>query len=711
MSVMSVNWATKTELPYGWYRAAGPGEPTFSSGLQFHGSPSLVMHDKNLLSSLSTLGTSVVRFSIGTTTQSSVNHIAMVPYALSYPSEGVYCPSMTAVCKSTALMLTVQCKVNSDPGDMTFEGVALSVSGLTAPSTGTLSSSWHYSSGDDGTVVSVLTYNGTTQGTLQTTVGTDLYVQLTSERPYVGHMGRKIVGDGFLKLTGCDYQVTLAAVAPSTTPTLSYSGYYSNGSQLGNYDLSSHVLDVSPVQNSFYFPGVKAGIFSPEVTVTLKNDTNQWGTFTGYASTGTVYQPPGLFYVRHPKVMAGEPSIFTGFADYSTLKINDTDRTVTVKLESVIGRMLKKSIMPARTLGGSLFVRGEHDEQSLYAPITAGTVTTATGYYGEEGTVVLGRYAGYAIPEIQARDLVAVYPGDETVLVQEVIDWDTEECTFTVKKRPSWLRAGETVNVNKPRIESLKTALEFYEKCIQKPLEKIAGDYGGAPAPIWALGDSYATALTDVLISPSHKFSGAETLQEIINEMLAATGGGMGFDGQGIAVFTPSLNQLTATTQGTFVFSEIAYGQKFIQSTEEAVARVWYNYGWDDDDEKFTVQLEAVAAAGVNGKDITLNSKLVRLTEQAAEATASLIVFWGGGGVLSFMVDPSYWVNFKPGSIADFSDLPASFHVTTAKMLVLQRTIDPETEWLTVTVTELVNAAVEYFRVGVDSIGGDMPVI
>jgi hypothetical protein len=616
---------------------------------------------------------------------------------------------MTAVCNGSALMMTMQCKINSDPGDMTFEGGAFSVSGLVAGTTGGMSSFWQFS-GTEGTVTSVLSYAGTVRGTLQTTIGTSLYFQTLSEKPYVGHMGRLIAGDGFLRVTGCDYQVKLSAAAPSSPPMLSYSGYYNNGSSLGNVDLSEHVLSVSPVQNSFHFPGIREGVFSPEVTVVLKNNTNQWGTFTGQASTGTVYQPPGLFYVRHPKIMGGDPAIFTGFGEYSSLQINELDRTVTLRCTSVIGRILPRVVMPARKLGGSLFTRGDHLAQSLYAPVTIGTVTSATGDSGGGGTIVVGPWGG-PIPEIQRRDLIAAYPGDETVLVEEVLSWSGSECTFTVKKRPSWLRAGNTLNANMPRIESLKTGLEFYDNCIRRPLEKNPGDFGGAPAPIWALADIYAAPLADVWISPSHKFSGAETFQDVIRELLAATGGGMGFDGDGFAVFTPALGQITAPSTGTFSFEEIAFGQQFVQATEEAVARIWYNYAWDDEDERYTVQHEAVTGAGANGKDLTLNSKLVRLTEQAAETTAAMIVFWGGGGVLTFLVDPDYWHNFKPGNIVDFTDLPPSFHLTTARLLVLQRTMDPETEWVAVTVTELVNAASEYFRVGVDQIGGTVPII
>jgi len=705
MSVMTLDWRTKTDLPYGWFKAAGSGQPSFAAtGLQFAGADCLVLHNRNLVDTLDTLGTTTVAFSVGTTASSSVNGIGVVPYATGYP-QNVYCPWLNAVCNGTALMLSLGIKITSDPGDATYQGGAIAYSGLTAGSTGTIVSWWADGGDGNGTITSILKYGASWLGTLLTPVGTTSYLPVTTARPYIGHMGRVMGGSVFLSTGSAVYQTTLLGAAPISPPTLFYSGYYNNGNTLGNYNLSSLVISMSPIQHSMYFPGYKEAVFSPEVRIVLKNEGGAWGSFTGYASSGSAYQPPGLFYVRHTEIQAAAVDLFVGFADYNSLEYDALAKTVSVKLQSVFGRMLDRQAVPATDVGAGVAV----ERTSLWNPGALGEVSTVTGAYGELGTVTV---QGDFVTAVEAGDLIAESGGAETVLVKEFISSETGECVFTVANRPGWLKGGAVLRANRPRLAQLNTLWNFYYSALNEPLNQVDAEaYGGAPAPSWVLSDESKIPLQDIAISPAHKFSGNETFLELAKELLSASGGGMGYDGQTVSFFTPSLPQITGASAGTYSFTTVAYADSFKQGVEQPVSRIVMNYGWDADEKDYAMSLDIESPAGTPGKDLTLSTRLVRLSQQAMETAAALLVFWGGGATVNFLTDADYWTDFKPGLIIDMTDLPSGFHVSQGKFLVIGRVFDPASLWVTVSLLEVPLAVGDFFRVGIDAIGGSTPVL
>jgi hypothetical protein len=705
MSVMSLDWRTKTDLPYGWFKAAGSGQPSFAAtGLQFAGADCLVLHNRNLVDTLDTLGTTTVAFSVGTTASSSVNGIGVVPYATGYP-QNVYCPWLIAVCNGDALMLSLGIKITSDPGDATYQGGAIAYSGLAAGSTGTIVSWWADGGDGNGTITSILKYGASWLGTLLTPVGTTSYLPVTTARPYIGHMGRVMGGEVFLSTGSAVYQTTLSGAAPVSPPTLFYSGYYNNGDTLGNYNLSSMVISLSPIQHSMYFPGYKEAVFSPEVRVVLKNEGGAWGNFTGYASSGSAYQPPGLFYVRHTEIQAAAVDIFVGFADYNTLEYDALAQTVSVKLQSVFGRMLDRQAVPATDVGAGMAA----SRVSLYSPGAFGEVSTVTGAYGELGTVTV---QGDFVTAVEAGDLIAESAGAETVLVKELISAESGECVFTVANRPGWLKGGAVLRANRPRLAQLNMLWEFYVAAISEPLGKVDAEaYGGAPAPSWSLSSESSGPLLDIGISPAYKFSGNETFLELTKELLSASGGGMGYDGQTVSFFTPSLPQITGASAGTYSFETVAYGDSFKQGVEQPVSRIVMNYGWDTDEKDYAMSLDIESPAGTPGKELTLSTRLVRLSQQAMETAAALLVFWGGGATVNFMTDADYWTDFAPGLIIDMTDLPSTYHISQGKFLVIGRVFDPATLWVSVSLLEVPLAVGDFFRVGIDAIGGSTPVL
>lgn len=705
MSVMTLDWRTKTDLPYGWFKAAGSGQPSFAAtGLQFAGAACLVLHNHNLVDTLDTLGTTTVTFTAGTTASSSVNGIGVVPYATGYP-QNVYCPWLNAVCNGTALMLSLGIKITSDPGDATYQGGAIAYSGLTAGSTGTIVSWWADGGDGNGTITSILKYGASWLGTLLTPVGTTSYLPVTTARPYIGHMGRVMGGSVFLSTGSAVYQTTLLGATPVSPPTLFYSGYYNNGDTLGNYNLSSLVISMSPIQHSMYFPGYKEAVFSPEVRVVLKNEGGAWGNFTGYASSGSAYQPPGLFYIRHTEIQAASVDIFAGFADYNTLEYDALAKTVSVTLQSVFGRMLNRQAVPATDVGAGMAA----SRISLYSPGAFGEVSTVTGAYGELGTVTV---QGDFVTAVEAGDLIAESGGAETVIVKELISAETGECVFTVANRPGWLKGGAVLRANRPRLAQLNMLWEFYIAAISEPLGKVDAEaYGGAPAPSWALSSESSNPLLDIGISVAYKFSGNETFLELAKELLSASGGGMGYDGQTVSFFTPSLPQITGESAGTYSFETVAYADSFKQGVEQSVSRIIMNYGWDADEKDYAMSLDIESPAGTPGKDLTLSTRLVRLSQQAMETAAALLVFWGGGATVNFMTDADYWTDFAPGLIIDMTDLPSGFHVSQGKFLVIGRVFDPSSLWVTVSLLEVPLAVGDFFRVGIDAIGGSTPVL
>ncbi len=247
MSVMVQDWRVRTSLPYGWFKAAGNGQPSFVSaeGLQFAEGPCLVLHNRNLVDTLDTLGTTTVAFSVGTTAASSVNGIGVIPYATGYP-QNVYCPWLNAVCNGTALMLSLGVFSLLTPERQPTRAERLP---LTAGSTGTIVSWWADGGDGNGTITSILKYGASWLGTLLTPVGTTSYLPVTTARPYIGHMGRVMGGEAFQSTGSAVYQTTLSGAAPVSPPTLFYSGYYNNGDTLGNYNLSSMVISLSPIQH------------------------------------------------------------------------------------------------------------------------------------------------------------------------------------------------------------------------------------------------------------------------------------------------------------------------------------------------------------------------------------------------------------------------------------------------------------------------------
>ena len=705
MSVMTLDWRTKTDLPYGWFKAAGSGQPSFAAtGLQFAGADCLVLHNRNLVDTLDTLGTTTVAFSVGTTASSSVNGMGVVPYATGYP-QNVYCPWLNAVCNGTALMLSLGIKITANPGDATYQGGAIAYSGLTAGSTGTIVSWWADGGDGNGTITSILKYGASWLGTLLTPVGTTSYLPVTTARPYIGHMGRVMGGEAFLLTRSAVYQTTLSGAAPVSPPTLFYSGYYDNGETLGNYNLSAMVISLSPVQHSMYFPGYKEAVFSPEVRVVLKNENGAWGSFTGYASSGSAYQPPGLFYVRHTEIQAAAVDLFVGFADYNTLEYDALAQTVSVKLQSVFGRMLDRQAVPATDVGAG----SPASRTSLYCPGAFGEVSTVTGAYGELGTVTV---QGDFVTAVEAGDLIAESGGAETVLVKELISAASGECVFTVANRPGWLKGGAVLRANRPRLTVLNTLWDFYYAALSEPLGKVDEEaYGGAPAPSWSLSSESSGPLLDIGISPAYKFSGNETFLELAKELLSASGGGMGYDGQTVSFFTPSLPQITGASAGTYSFKTVAYADSFKQGVEQPVSRIIMNYGWDADEKDYAMNLDIESPAGTPGKELTLSTRLVRLSQQAMETAAALLVFWGGGATVNFMTDADYWTDFAPGKIIDMTDLPSGFHVSQGKFLVIGRVFDPASLWVTVSLLEVPLAVGNFFRVGIDAIGGSTPVL
>lgn len=69
MSVLTVDWQDQGDaLPYGWYKAAGAGQPTIddTDGLSFTGAPCLVLLSKNRVNALGTAGTTTISFEAGT---------------------------------------------------------------------------------------------------------------------------------------------------------------------------------------------------------------------------------------------------------------------------------------------------------------------------------------------------------------------------------------------------------------------------------------------------------------------------------------------------------------------------------------------------------------------------------------------------------------------------------------------------------------------
>lgn len=706
MSVMVQDWRNLSALPYGWFKAAGNGQPSFvsASGLQFAEGPCLVLHNRNLVDTLDTLGTTYVAFSVGTTAASSVNGMGVVPYATGYP-QNVYAPWLNAVCNGTALMLSLGIKITADPGELTYQGGAIAYSGLTAGSTGTIVTWWADGGDGNGTITSILKYGASWLGTLLTPVGTTSYLPVTTARPYVGHMGRVMGGEAFLSTGSAVYQTTLLGAAPVSPPTLFYSGYYNNGDTLGNYNLSSMVISMSPIQHSMYFPGYKEAVFSPEVRVVLKNEGGAWGSFTGYASSGSAYQPPGLFYIRHTEIQAAAVDLFVGFADYNSLEYDALAQTVSVKLQSVFGRMLDRQAVPATDVGAGVAV----SRNSLYNPSSLGEVSTVTGAYGELGTVTV---QGDFVEAVETGDLIAESGGAETVLVKEFISSAYNECVFTVANRPGWLKGGAVLRANRPRLAPVNTLAAFYIAALRVPLEQIDVEtYGGAPAPSWVLSDESKIPLQDIAVSLAYKFSGNETFLELAKELLSASGGGMGYDGQTVSFFTPSLPQITGASAGTYSFTTVAYGDSFKQGVEQPVSRIFYNYGWDTDEKNYAMGLDIESPAGTPGKELTLSTRLVRLSQQAMETAAALLVFWGGGATVNFLTDADYWTDFKPGLIIDMTDLPSGFHVSQGKFLVIGRVFDPASLWVTVSLLEVPLAVGDFFRVGIDAIGGSTPVL
>lgn len=687
MAVLSVDWTTKTGLPYGWFNVIGQPFTFGEGGVGRTGyGDTTIAFSKNMVSPLGTTGTSSLVFTVEREEDfSSAADCCLYPFGLDpldfYSFHGV--------------SFWVNALGN---GYLNWKGYSVSLGGVGTSFQGTISSYWTFS-GSVGTMYMAVHSGGSTMGTLNVPLGTEIYFEDVAEAPYVG-ISMAAQANSTVRVQDSSFQVTPAQAIPLVAPTLFYEGTYNNGSNVGVVNLSTAVITHGPLQQGMFFPSAGAGVFSAEVEVTVKDDSGQWGSFVG-STPATSYHPPGLFRIRNININAAEEDLFAGFINPSSIDYDEKSQTVKFRLESLFHKLEDTPVVTPQAVA-TWDPRSEaSDQNNLYAPCELGTVASVVGFYGDAATVTI---TGWGLPTIEVDDLITLRTdGKELCAVESVTSSTPAGAVFTVAKRPSWLLPGALLNANVPRIENSRTLLQFYQRTYLYCFNSLGEAFWGGATPL-TLNPSERSmiALQDFPIQPSHKYNGMETFGEILYDVLALTGGGAGWNGAGISIFLPTPSVVNDPIASSTDPDEDFWDLK-LSGGMAPLQEITIRYGWDDTTKRYTKTYTKTEEG--EGRVLSVSSRLLSAEAEASELASILILYYRGNKTRSCMILPELWSVYGLGARLNIED------VLMRDEMVLSRAYNPSLNMVAVETVQVndVNIA-SYFQVG-DNIGGTKKVL
>ncbi|MCK4521321.1 MAG: hypothetical protein KAU20_02020, partial [Nanoarchaeota archaeon] len=470
-------------------------------------------------------------------------------------------------------------------------------------------------------------------------------------------------------------------------------------------------------QQYLYLPGID-GAFSSAVTVTLKNDENQWGTFTGHSLTGTSYNPSGVFYIRDADVESGHETLFAGFLEYKSIKLDALNQTVSFTLNSVLDGLLEKPLCPV-----SHITEANAAEQSFYGvvrPQIVGSISNIDRDYGSEsGTISLTN----TFPLKKGELLTNTSSGEELFKAGQILEDSGGSSSFIVEKIPFWLNTGDTLLRNKAYPDDIASAsingYDFFNDFLRLPLSLYNANgndsWGGADLS-WDITDSNGTnslraALESIIISPSQYIYGDETFIDVLNELLKSVGGGgcAAYNGETVNLFVPSPIVALQASAGSLNYSTDVLGG-FTASKDSPLKSLYIQYAYSEEERKY-LENTTVDTDFDYGDEKKIATWLINFNEDARNLGFLVSTYFSSGATHSFETRASNWDTLAPGKAIDLSNIPTVFESSGTKHLNIFRAWNPSTKIVTAVVQEITLETYEYFKVGVHDIGGSVGVL
>lgn len=711
MAQYTVDWTTQDYLPWGWNNGWYSFDFTLDDdGLGLISVNMNRTYANQPLTNDIIYGTMNMKFNVNTINGDSFSSFRTSPFngTWAFSPDNTYSASISyylysQITNGTNLNLSLQ-----------FNGwTVLNVTGLTAGSSGTIISYFGGTSGTDITYTMILSYGGSTLGSVY-------YTNLISHfyLPTVGDIPATTISGGYetgseisLYLTSGTFLCEAIALAPVNDPCLDYYGYYNNGSSEGLRDLSTNVLSITPVQQILKLPGHTGGFF-PEVTVKLKNDSNQWGTFTGFAVSGTPYNPAGAFRIRDKYINGGNEYMFYGIADYDNMVFDALNKTVEIKLKSIGNLWVDTPLLNVNGLANHI---GSATNYSSTLRINRlGTVLSASGNIDELGTVTLFHTDRTVEQAMEGNWICAYGNSDITQIISNeggATDSGTSYGTYTMNI-PDWLSVGQAINANLSIMQTnISTPLwlflydTIYYACYQHILNLKPYDARMPVIPMMALFYS------DLTTSPTIKLQGNEKMMDVLQDVINSYAGFAHVSTTHMDLFVPTLDFLLQEPENTLDYEEDLY-QNFTYTTSPKVREITYDYNYNDDTKKFESFLSVVInEAQTDGETMALKSKIIGRTEDALAAAYTIGLFYNSNIILNIVTKPTNWNKLQLGKTVSITNIPTEFAIPTDTFLTISRTFDPQTKMVRAQLMGLPPLEEDFFRVGVDYIGGDVEVL
>ncbi len=497
--------------------------------------------------------------------------------------------------------------------------------------------------------------------------------------------------------------------------TFWYDGYYHNGTELaGNlnpsYNLTDALLTHSPIQQYLYIPSA-SGVFSSQVVVTMKNNNNQWSDFTGYTTTQESYNPPGIFYLSNVNIGTTE-TLFAGFLDYETIKIDALNQTISFTLNSVVSVLQDKPIVAPDDIcrdGGN----------TTFPCISLGDITLVTYDSQEDNYIItvsgsldpINKYTWLTVAEDISSD-------NESFTA---IDISVEDQTITLKKLPNDVTTGAKLYYLKPYTgDGYCTGETLYWDVIRTSLTRLIEfqlDGLGGTSPYWNLDDISSLALSSVALSLSKPIYGHETFLEVLDEMLLAIGGGgcSAYDGEIVNILVPSPTYLLQGSSYSLNYETDCYNA-LPASKNKPVKSIYIQFAYDEETKRYTHSIR-VDTGNSGGDDKTLKTWMLTYEEDARFLGFYSSTFFGSGSTLEAITDLTHWAGLKLGAIIDVSNLPEEYEYEIVDgaieptFLVVSKVFNPDTNLVNVILQQVMFDVSAYFRVGIHYIGGEVGVL
>jgi hypothetical protein len=193
-----------------------------------------------------------------------------------------------------------------------------------------------------------------------------------------------------------------------------------------------------------------------------------------------------------------------------------------------------------------------------------------------------------------------------------------------------------------------------------------------------------------------------ETFGEILADVMGLTGGGAGWNGNGISIFLPTPSVVNDPGSATTDPDEVFWDSK-ITGGLQPLQEVTIKYAWDDETKRYTKTYHK--SEDREGRTFNVSSRLLSGEAEAAELASILMLYYRGNKTRSTLILPELWNTYGLGARLLIEN------VLMRDEMVLSRAYDPAANMVSVETVQINELETEsYFQVG-DDIGGSKKVL